>query len=177
MIMFCSIEKFFYEDLAGIRGPAFFATRYTSPGYRQIAIQPRPVGDLKSASASIKTVRGMVSSAWNRTGDSINLEVTIPVNSEGKVGIPKLGLQNTAVEEGGKTVWRNGSYLAGVTGVFGGSETADYVTLHVGSGHYSFKLNGIGKSAGSDSWRAPSSANPDVSVHRPEISFSRATLR
>ena len=73
MIIFCSIEKFFYEDLAGIRGPAFFATRYTSPGYRQISIRPRPVGDLQSASASIKTVRGMVSSTWNRTGNSISL--------------------------------------------------------------------------------------------------------
>jgi alpha-L-rhamnosidase len=147
MIMFCSIEKFFYEDLAGIRGPAFFATRYTSPGYRQISIQPRPVGDLESASASIKTVRGMVSSTWSRTGNSISLEVTIPVNSEAKVGIPKLGLQNTVVEEGGKTVWRNGSYLAGAAGISGGSETAARVTLDVGSGRYSFKLSGTGKSA------------------------------
>jgi alpha-L-rhamnosidase len=143
--MFCSIEKFFYEDLAGIRGPAFFATRYTSPGYRKISIQPRPVGDLQSASASIKTVRGMVSSTWNRTGNSISLEVTIPVNSEAKVGIPKLGFQNAVVEEGGKTVWRNETYLAGVTGISCGSETADYITLDVGSGHYSFKLSGAGR--------------------------------
>ena len=111
--MLCFIEKFFYQDLAGIRGPAFHATRYMPPGYRQIDIQPRILGDLKSASASIKTVRGMVSSSWNRTGDSISLDVTIPVNSEAKVSVPKLGLQDVVVEEGGKVVWRNGSYLAG----------------------------------------------------------------
>jgi alpha-L-rhamnosidase len=177
MIMFCSIEKFFYEDLAGIRGPAFFATRYTSPGYRQIAIQPRPVGDLQSASASVKTVRGIVSSAWKRIGNSISLEVTIPVNSEAKVGVPKLGLQNAVVEEGGKTVWRDGSYLAGAAGVSGGSETADYVTLDVGSGQYCFKLIATGKSASSDPHRAPCSAHADVSVRWPRISFGRASSR
>ncbi len=86
----------------------------------------------------------MVSSAWKRTANAMSLEVTIPVNSEATVGIPKLGLQDAVVDEGGKTVWRNGSYLAGATGVSGGSETAGYVTLQVGSGRYRFTLSGGG---------------------------------
>ena len=113
MIMLCFIEKFLYEDLAGIRGPAFHATRYMPPGFRQIDIKPRILGDLNSAGASIKTVRGMVSSSWKRSGNSISLDVAIPVNSEAKISVPKLGLQNVVVEESGKVVWQNGSYLAG----------------------------------------------------------------
>ena len=142
MIMLSFIEKFLYEDLAGIRGPAYHATRcITLPGYRQITIQPRILGDLKSASASIKTVRGMVSSSWKRSGSSLSLDVAVPVNSEAKVGVPKMGLQDVVVEEGGKVVWKNGSYVAGTAGITGGSESADYVTFDTGSGTYRFHLH------------------------------------
>jgi alpha-L-rhamnosidase len=147
MIMFCSIEKFFYENLAGIQGPAFHATRYLMPGFRQIVIRPCVVGDLTSASASIKTVRGTVSSSWKRNGDSITLDVAIPVNSEAQISVPKLGLHDVVVEEGGRPVWRNGSYLGGAAGIVGGSEDSQYVTFAVGSGQYGFKLSGTGPSA------------------------------
>ena len=113
-----------------------------SPGFRQIVIKPRILGDLKNASALIQTVRGMVSSSWKRNGNSISLELTIPVNSEAKVSVPKLGLQSTVVEEGGKVVWQNRSYLAGAAGITGGSESTDYVTFDTGSGTYCFILHG-----------------------------------
>jgi alpha-L-rhamnosidase len=138
MIMLCFIEKFFYQDLAGIEGPAFHATRYAQPGYRQIAIRPRVVGDLTNASASIKTVRGVVSSSWSKDGNSIKLDVTIPVNSNAQVSVPKLGLQDVIVKEGGQTVWKSGAYVAGTPGISGASQTADYVTFDLGSGRYVF---------------------------------------
>ncbi len=140
MIMFCTIKKFFYQDLAGIRGPAFHATHYVPDGYRRVLIRPRVLADLESAGASIKTVRGMVSSRWKKDGASIRLDATIPVNSQAKVSVPKLGLSNVVVEEGSKVVWQNGSYVAGAAGITGGSENPDYVTFDVGSGVYSFVL-------------------------------------
>jgi alpha-L-rhamnosidase len=140
MIMFCSIEKFFYQDLAGIQGPAFHATRYMAPGYRRVCIQPHVIGDLESAGASVKTVRGMVSSSWKKDGASIRLEVGIPVNSEAKVSVPRLGVHDVVVEEGGRVVWRDGSYVAGTAGITGGSESTDYITFDVGSGSYIFVL-------------------------------------
>jgi len=70
----------------------------------------------------------------------VSLEVTIPVGSEAKVGVPKMGLQDVTVEEGGKAVWRNGSYVPGAAGITGGSETAEYVTFDTGSGTYGFIL-------------------------------------
>ncbi len=142
MIMFCSIEKLFYEDLAGIRGPAFHATHYTPSGYRHITIRPHVVGDLQNASASVKTVRGILSSAWNRTDDGITLDVTIPVNAQAKISVPKLALKNLVLEEGGTPVWRDNAFLAGVPGVSNASETPGDITLEIGSGQYHFKLTG-----------------------------------
>jgi len=148
MIMFCSIEKFFYQDLAGIQGPAFHATRSWPPGFRRIVIRPFFPRDMESAGASIETVRGMVSSSWKRAGDSIALEVEIPVGSEAAVIVPRLGLQDVVVEEGGSLVWQNGSYVAGPPGVTGATQSADSVRFDVGSGRYAFRLRADGKAAG-----------------------------
>ncbi|GAI99258.1 unnamed protein product, partial [marine sediment metagenome] len=134
MKMFGSTEKFFYKDLAGI-GPA-------APGFRKINIKPRIVKDLTYAKASLKTVRGLVSSSWNRTGNSLALEVTIPVNSEAKVGVPKIGLKKVMITESNKPVWKNDRFVKTVSGITTGTETDDYVTFDVGSGSYRFQLKG-----------------------------------
>jgi len=145
MIMWATIDEFFYNDLAGIKGPDYYGPGYMAPGFRRLRIEPHLLGDLKHASASVKTVRGMVSSGWKRTDDSVALDVSVPVNSEAKVSVPKAGLQSVTVEEGGEVIWRNGSYVGGVAGITGGSENAECVTFDVGSGSYSFKLIGARK--------------------------------
>jgi len=142
MIMWGTIDEFFYGDLAGIRGPDYYGPRYMTPGFRRIHIRPRLLGDLKHAEASIRTVRGTVSSSWKRTDNSVSLEVRIPVNSEATVNVPKAGLGNVTVEEGRTTIWRNRSYVGGAAGITAGSETADYVAFDVGSGSYRFRLTG-----------------------------------
>jgi uncharacterized protein GlcG (DUF336 family) len=53
-----------------------------------------------------------------------------------------MGLKSVAVAEGGKTVWKDGAYVAGVVGISGASQSADYVAFDVGSGSYSFRLTG-----------------------------------
>ena len=134
MKMFGSVEKFFYKDLAGI-SPA-------SPGYKRIIIKPHVLGDLTSASASIKTVSGIVSSSWEKTDDVLTLQVSIPVNSQAEVSIPKMGLDNVTVKESAKTIFQDSSYIGGVTGIIAGNESTQYITFEVGSGSYSFKLSG-----------------------------------
>jgi len=148
MIMWATIDEFFYSDLAGIRGPDYYGPRYMAGGFRRIHIQPRLLGDLKHARASIRTVRGTVSSSWKRTRNSVTLDVRIPVNSEAKVSVPKAGLENVTVLEPGEAIWRNGSYVGKVAGIAGGSQGPDYVTFDVGSGSYSFKLTGTRKLPG-----------------------------
>ena len=140
MIMWATIDEFFYNDLAGIKGPDYYGPGYMVPGFKEIEIRPHILGDLTSARASVKTVRGMVSSIWEKTDHSLILEVSIPVNSQAKVSIPKIGLEDVIIFEGDKTIWKDGSYVNGVVGVADGNENADYVTFEVGSGSYSFKV-------------------------------------
>nr|MQY69399.1 Bacterial alpha-L-rhamnosidase [Bacillota bacterium] len=134
MKMFGSVEKFFYKDLAGIS--------LAEPGYKRITIKPHIVDDLKYVKASIKTVKGKIKSNWVRTSNEFQLDVSIPVNSQAKVSIPKMGLENVAVKESGKIIFGDGSYLGGVAGIIAARESAQYITFNVGCGSYSFKLGG-----------------------------------
>lgn len=132
MKMFGSTEKFFYKDLAGIG--------LAAPGFRKINIKPRIVEDLTYARASIRTVRGLVSSHWKKTEGSVVLEVTIPVNSEAEVSVPKIGLKQVMVTESDKSVWENDRFVKNACGVTTGRETDDYVVFDIGSGAYKFRL-------------------------------------
>ena len=134
MKMFGSIDKFFYHNLAGIN--------LSSPGYRHILIKPQPVGDLQSATSSQQTVRGTITVSWTKGQVSMNLDTSIPPGTEADISIPKLGLTSLIVEESGAIVWRANTYVSGVPGLTGGTEAADSVVLHVGSGFYRFAIRG-----------------------------------
>ena len=140
MIMWATIDEFFYEDLAGIRGPDYYGPRCMPGGFRQIEIKPYILGDLKSAKASVKTVHGIVSSEWKKRDNCLTLVVSIPVNSRAKVAVPTMGLQNVSITEGGKSVWKADGFVKGVPGITAGSKASQYVTFDVGSGSYSFRL-------------------------------------
>ena len=84
----------------------------------------------------------MVSSAWRKTADSFTLKVTIPVNSEAKISVPKIGLKGIIITESGKPIYKNGKFLKGIPGITTAVETKDYVTFETGSGSYKFVLNG-----------------------------------
>ncbi len=135
-IMFGTVDTWFYKVLAGINVDS------TEPGFQRIIIKPYIVGDLKYVSASIKTVRGIISSSWEKKDNSLILEVSLPVNSQAKVSIPRMGLDNVIVEESGKIIWKDSSFVEGVPGISEGTEEKDYVTFDVGSGSYSFKIRG-----------------------------------
>ncbi|MBA7647092.1 Alpha-L-rhamnosidase [subsurface metagenome] len=136
-IMFGSVDTWFYKVLAGINQDP------SAAGFKRVIIKPHIVGDLEHVSASVNTVLGLVSSSWMRGQNSLLLEVTLPVNSEGKVSVPVLGLKNPVVKEGRQVVWKDGSYIQSVTGITTGKRGNGYITFDVGSGAYSFW---IGKS-------------------------------
>jgi len=133
-IMLGSIDAWFYKVLAGINIDP------SAPGFERIIIKPHVVGDLKYVSASVNTIRGTVSSIWRREGNSLVLEVSLPVNSKGKVYVPDLGLKNPVVREGDKIVWKDGAYIQGVPGITSGKREAGYIVFEVGSGTYLFRL-------------------------------------
>jgi len=142
MVMWLTIDEFFYNDLAGIRGPEYYGPRFMTPGFQQIEIKPHVLGDLVYAKASIKTERGIISSSWKRTDDSLRLHISIPANSKAKVSVPKIGLKNVTVTESGKTVWENGIFIKAINGVIAGMENNNYITFETGSGSYIFRLKG-----------------------------------
>jgi beta-glucosidase len=120
--MLSGVCRFFYDSIAGIQEPNFYGTREFEPGYGVIRIKPHVLGDLTHASASIKTIRGIVSSDWKKTGNSLVLNVTIPVNASGRVSVPSLGLKNATLTVGGKVVWKDGAYVKGAAGITTGKQ-------------------------------------------------------
>ena len=133
-------KSLFYEGIAGIQEPPFYGTREFGPGYSHFHIRPHALGDLRHAEASIKTVKGIISSRWKRTRDSFVLEVEIPVNSTAKVSVPATGLKNVVITEGGTVIWKDGAYAKGVAGITAGKRESGYYTFDVGSGKYHFTV-------------------------------------
>jgi alpha-L-rhamnosidase len=90
------ITEWFYKDLAGIDcDPG-------GPGFKKIIIKPAPVGDLTWAKASYDSVRGRISSEWQRSPGRFNLKVHIPVNSTATIFLPSKS--GGEVTESGKPV-------------------------------------------------------------------------
>jgi alpha-L-rhamnosidase len=133
-IMFGSIDAWFYKVLAGINVDP------SHPGFQRFIIKPYIVGDLDHVSASLQTIRGLVSSSWRKEKDSLSLDVVVPVNSQAKVSVPVLGWKDPLVRETGTVIYEHGSYVHGVTGIAPGTREDNYVTFEVGSGSYSFRI-------------------------------------
>jgi alpha-L-rhamnosidase len=132
--MFGSVGAWFYQGLGGINAE--------TPGYGKIRIEPQMARDLDWASASVETVRGTVACTWKRSPGTINLDVTVPVNSTATVVIPKPEeATDLLVREGEGVIWEKGKYAAGVPGVSGASQgDGGDIAIEVGSGDYSFTL-------------------------------------
>jgi alpha-L-rhamnosidase len=106
-------------------------------------LAPEVVEDLHWASASLDTIRGTVSSSWSHSPGLITLDVTIPVNSDAQVVIPR-GEQMTdvTIREGDTVVWENGHYVSGDPGFAGASQEGKTVVFQAGSGQYAFRVTG-----------------------------------
>jgi alpha-L-rhamnosidase len=116
-----TVDDWLFASVAGIQS--------TSPGFRTLAIDPNPVGDLTHGSGFENTPLGRVSSKWTRSGSSFDLTVQIPVGSQASVCVPTSNAQ--AVTESGAPVGAaNGVTVVGMQG--------SCLQLKVGSGTYGF---------------------------------------
>ena len=131
--MFGSIGAWLFSALAGINPDP------VKPGFEKIRIEPEVVRDLSWSSASLESIRGLVSSSWTREGDRFRLEVVVPPGSEAEIYIPKLRRQQLTVRESGKVVWANDAYQAGVAGITGARQTDRAVIISTGAGRYVFE--------------------------------------
>ena len=77
--MMGQIDEWFFKTLAGIQADP------EQPGYQHFIVKPTPVGDLTSVSATYKTLYGTIRVDWKKVGETLTLDLTVPVNSTAKV--------------------------------------------------------------------------------------------
>jgi hypothetical protein len=64
------------------------------------------------------------------------------VGSEAEVVIPKFNLENIVIKEGDQVVWDGQGYKAGVQGIRSIEEAQTGFLIKIGSGRYTFRLQG-----------------------------------
>jgi alpha-L-rhamnosidase len=99
------------------------------PGYKHVRIQPQPGGGFTYARASLNTMYGLTTSAWEIHDGRFHLEITVPPNTRATVRMPHTSLEQ--VTEGGRAL----DAAPGVTWAF---QEGEVVIVEVGSGQYRF---------------------------------------
>ena len=117
------IMEWFYTGLAGIRQSD------KSIGFKQIVIDPRPVGDLNFVEAQVESPRGKIISSWKKDGESFLLRIFIPHNATATVYLPSTS--KSTIIESSRPIKENKN--VSVIGFENGK-----TKLLVGSGAYEF---------------------------------------
>ena len=98
------VSAWMYRSLAGID----YLPEY--PGFSRILIKPSFVSGLNWVEASYQSVRGLISSRWERAGDKVKLILKVPSNTQAELHLP----YGSKLEENGSAVTdKDGSYLLG----------------------------------------------------------------
>jgi alpha-L-rhamnosidase len=131
--MYASIGAWFYNAVAGI------APDPEGPGFARFTVRPHPAGDLTHAAASLRTVRGLIESAWQLAGDRFTLQVTVPVGSAARIHIPKPPTGDPFhILEGDRVVWPGDPATSADLGFTAIDEEAAAIVVTAGSGAYTF---------------------------------------
>ncbi|WP_371573231.1 family 78 glycoside hydrolase catalytic domain [Streptomyces sp. NBC_01314] len=103
------------------------------PGYKRSRIAPMPGGNLTKGSGSLATVYGPLSSKWSTRNGTLDLKVSVPVNTVAEVHVPSKTRE--AVTEGGRPA-------AAAKGVRFLRMENGAAVFEVGSGSYRFGVRG-----------------------------------
>lgn len=110
----------------------------TSGGFATFDVRPE-TGGLTFAEGAVPTVKGLVSTRWEKSGDGkFSLSVIVPANSRATVYIPKLSQGNITLKESGKLLWP--ATLQGKDpGVLDVAEADSHIKCLVEAGAYRFE--------------------------------------
>jgi alpha-L-rhamnosidase len=122
---FGAVGDWMYQNIGGIDVDP------TGPGYRRSRIAPRLGAGLTSATTSLETVYGTLSSSWKRDGQRFVLDLTVPANTSAEVTLWDARLDQ--VREGGVP-------LNARDGVRAARQRGNDVIVEVGSGRYGFAV-------------------------------------
>jgi hypothetical protein len=92
--MLGQIQEWFYHDLAGIQNAP------GSAGFKEVVINPQPVGDVTWVKASYDSIRGKITSDWKRDAGKFTLTVSIPANTTATVYVPAKSTDTVAKTDG-----------------------------------------------------------------------------
>ncbi len=132
--MFGSVSEWFYKSVLGIQQSD------SSVAFSDIVIKPSIVGDLTWAKGSYHSVRGKISSSWERSGSEVNLEVTIPANAKATIYIPVLENALPDIYEGDVQLLSKGKAKDPEPDVKLVRLNSRAAIFTVGSGTYRFKV-------------------------------------
>lgn len=116
-----NVGGWIYESLGGIRPGA--------PGFSKIIIKPNIVGDLHWVNSSYNSVYGTIVSNWNKRGNEIHYDVTIPANTTATIYIPAASKESVKENNRPLSTNPNVQFLRIENGK---------AVIHVGSGGYLF---------------------------------------
>jgi alpha-L-rhamnosidase len=122
--MMGSVGSWFYRYILGI------TPDIQHPAFEQFNIKPVIFNDLTFAEGELITEKGVIISAWKKSGKTLSFDVTIPANCTAMVYVPASNVKT--VTEGGKAIGK----VKELTFL---KEEKGYVVLLVGSGNYWFK--------------------------------------
>lgn len=123
-----SVGEWIYQNVVGIN--------YLRPGGRELFIRPRPHWRLEWVRGSLRSVYGMIGSAWRQEGGNFLIKITIPANTSAMIGLPVSNIDS--VTESSRSI-RDG--VPGVE-VISNDDDAEpgFSYLRTGSGHYEFAM-------------------------------------
>ncbi len=81
-LMLGHILEWFYGGVGGIRQTD------ASVAYKEVMIDPQPVGDINSAATTYRSPYGLIRCEWQKTADKYMLRVEIPAGSSAIVTLP-----------------------------------------------------------------------------------------
>jgi alpha-L-rhamnosidase len=120
-----AIGNWLYGKVAGIQADE------SEAGYRKIMIDPHVTDKLDWAGAGYYSMYGKIASRWQKDGEVLRLQVSIPPNTTARIHVP--AADAAKIYEGGKPV----SAIPGlkVSGTVNGK-----VIIEAGSGEYGFEV-------------------------------------
>ncbi|MCP5537391.1 MAG: family 78 glycoside hydrolase catalytic domain [Akkermansiaceae bacterium] len=121
--MFGSVSQWFYNWLGGIE-PAADAV-----GFDRINLHPRFVRGLDWVKCSHRSIHGQVVCNWKRTGDTVTIDIRVPVNTSAVLDLPDAS-----------SVTENGQAAKNAVGVKNLQARGGGVKLHLESGSYTFQV-------------------------------------
>jgi len=133
-IMLGSVGTWFYNTLVGLKS--------LEPGWKSIRIKPYIPKDVTFARASIGTIKGVISCAWEKSINDFKLTLSIPLGSDTEVWIPLLD-KSAIVKEGGKTILKNSKPLDLENDIKFKMIEEDYAIFSIGSGYYQFRASAL----------------------------------